>query len=179
MDTWSKILEYLKQLSLFIFGEPNLDHLNYPSLIFLLSTSVIGLLCVFLDFTYYKTTKGKSIFNLSYIGKKGVFSMFLFWGIGAGIVGFLSMRLELITDSVQASIIVGLGWPLIFPRLYSYANANINELEPEEEFTAELEEEFEERPEEESEEKHEEESVDELEKNTKNISKNENIDSNQ
>lgn len=143
-----KILEYLKQSCLFLFGESNLEHLDYPYLIFLISTASIGLLCVLLDFAYYKTTKGKSIFNLSYIGNKGIILMFLFWGIGAGIVGFLSARLGLIAFSIQASIIMGLGWPLMFPRLYSFAKANINEIEPEESFIEEQEEEPEEDPEE-------------------------------
>ncbi len=144
MEERIKIIEYLRQSCLFLFGESNIEQLHFPYLIFLISTSVIGLLCVSLDFAYYKTTNGKSIFNLSYIGWKGTVLMFLFWGIGAGIVGFLASRLELIAFSIQASIILGLGWPLMFPRLYSYVKANINEIEPEESFTFEVEEEPEE-----------------------------------
>ena len=139
-----KILEYIKQTGLFLFGEPSLEQLNYPYLIFLISTSSIGLLCVLLDFAYYKVTNGKSIFGLSYIGTKGIILMFLFWGIGAGIVGFLSSRLGLIALKVQASIIMGLGWPLMFPKLYSYAKTNIDDIEPEETFVSEQEEEPEE-----------------------------------
>jgi len=90
MDNIIKILEYLKQACLFLFGESNTEHLNYPYLVFFISTASIGLLCILLDFAYYKTTNGKSIFNLSYIGIKGTALMFLFWGVGAGIVGFLS-----------------------------------------------------------------------------------------
>ncbi len=150
MEILMKIIEYLRQSCLFLFGESNIGHLNFPYLIFLISTSIIGLLCVTLDFSYYKTTNGKSIFNLSYIGWKGIVSMFLFWGIGAGIVGFLASRLGLIAFSIQASIIIGLGWPLMFPRLYSYAKANIDEIEPEESFTPEIEEEPEEELEDEA-----------------------------
>lgn len=92
------------------------------------------------------------MFNLSYIGFKGTILMFLFWGLGAGIVGFLSSRLGLIAFTIQASILMGLGWPLMFPRLYSYTKTNINEIEPEEEFIDELAEEPEEEEEEEAEE---------------------------
>ena len=144
METFVKIGEYLEQSCLFLFGKSNIEHLNFPYLIFLISTSAIGLLCVTLDFAYYKTTNGKSVFNLSYIGWKGTILMFLFWGIGAGIVGFLAVRLELIIFSIKASIVMGLGWPLMFPRLYTYATAEINNREPEELFTSEMEEEPEE-----------------------------------
>lgn len=150
METIIKILEYLKQSCLFLFGESTLDNLNYPYLIFLIATSAIGLLCVLLDFAYYKTTDGKSLFNLSYIGWKGTILMFLFWGIGAGIVGFLSARLGLIAFSIQASVIMGLGWPLMFPRLYSYTKTNISDIEPEESFIVEQEDESEEVPDEET-----------------------------
>lgn len=144
MEIILNICEYLKQSFLFLFGECNLKDLNYPYLVFLISTSLIGLLCVLLDFAYYKTTKGKSIFNLSYIGTKATILMFLFWGIGAGIVGYLSSRLGLIAFSIQASIIMGLGWPLMFPRLYSYAKTNIDDIEPEESYIIEQEDESEE-----------------------------------
>ena len=139
--TYFKVLEYFEQSLLFLFGQSNIEHLNFPYIIFLISTSSIGLLCVFLDYAYYKITNGKSIFNLSYIGIKGTLLMFLFWGVGAGIVGYLSLRLNLIAFSVQASIIVGLGWPLLFPKLYEMAKINISEIEPEEIPGTELDEE--------------------------------------
>jgi hypothetical protein len=132
-DHYMELFDYLKQTGLFLFGDSNLNNLNYPYLVFLISTSLIGLLCVLLDFAYYNVTNGKSIFLLSYIGKMGTILMFLFWGIGAGIVGFLAVRLGLIAFTIQASIIMGLGWPLMFPRLYALASGNINNIEPEEE----------------------------------------------
>lgn len=151
-----KIIEYLKQAGLFLFGEANLDHLNYPYLIFLISTASVGLLCVLLDFAYYKTNKGKSLLNLVYIGTRDTLLIFLFWGIGSGIVGFLAVRLELMAFSIQASIIMGLAWPFLFPKLYSYAKANIEDGEIEElhseEKEVEPEEDIEEEPEEDIEE---------------------------
>ena len=146
MTNCEKILEYINQTMLFLFGESDLTHLNFPYLVFFMSTSTIGLLCVLLDFSYYKTSKGKSLFGLSYIGWDGVFLMFLFWGIGAGIVGFLSARLGFIASTVEASIIMGLGWPLMFPKLYSYSKNQIEENDLEQEPIYESDEEQEEVP---------------------------------
>jgi len=140
-DMFLNMLEYFRQTCLFIFGEASIEHLNYPYLVFFISTSAIGLLCVTLDFAYYKTSKGKSIFKLSYIEGESTFLVFLFWGIGAGIVGFLASRLELIAFSIQASITIGLGWPLMFPRIYEYSKSNMSELEPYESTTTEIEDE--------------------------------------
>ena len=134
-----KMLEFLKQSCLFLFGDSNAVNLDYPYLVFLFSTTIIGLLCVFADFAIYKTTNGKSIFKLSYIGKQGTLLMFLFWGVGAGIVGFLSARLELVALSIQASVLTGLGWPLLFPKLVTYATTKFEEIEPEEDQTTESE----------------------------------------
>jgi hypothetical protein len=135
-----EVLEYFKLSFLFLFGDfptEQISDLRYPYLIFLISTASIGLLCVLLDFAYYKTTGGKSLFNLSYIGITSTLLMFLFWGIGSGIIGFLSVRLELIAFSIQASILMGLGWPLMFPKLYEYAKSNVNEKDLEQSFMTE------------------------------------------
>lgn len=140
-ELFANMFEYFRQTCLFIFGEPSIEQLNYPYLVFFISTSAIGLLCVTLDFAYYKTSKGKSIFKLSYIEGKSTFLVFLFWGIGSGIVGFLASRLELIAFSIQASITIGLGWPLMFPRIYEYSKSNMGELEPDESTASEVEDE--------------------------------------
>ncbi|MCG8307416.1 MAG: hypothetical protein MI975_08485, partial [Cytophagales bacterium] len=113
MEILSKILDYFSFGFLFLFGDFDPEHiklLRFPYLIFLFSTSFIGLLCVLLDFAYYRVSGGNSIFKLSYIGFWPTVWMFLFWGVGSGIVGYLSVRLELIAFSIQSSIIVGLGW---------------------------------------------------------------------
>lgn len=147
METVLKMIDYLNYTLLFLFGDVDLQQikqLNFPYLIFLFSTSFIGLLCVLLDFAYYKVTNGNSIFNLSYIGVGPTLLMFLFWGVGSGIVGFLSVRLDLFAFSINSSIVMGLGWPLVFPRLYKYAKENIENGVPEESSGVEIEDEPEE-----------------------------------
>lgn len=142
------LIEYLWVSALFLFGKDSHEHLNLPYLVFLISTALVGLFCVALDATNYKITQ-KSLFNLAYIGTKGTLLMFFLWGAGAGIVGYLAVRLGLIAFTIQASIIVGLGWPLIFPRIYSFAVSNIENIDVEEIGTNEIPEEPEEEIEEE------------------------------
>lgn len=151
MDYLCSIWEYIRLSLLFLFGEATTDHLQLPYLVFLIATSLVGLLCVLLDFAYYKTTQ-KSLFNLSYIGFLATVWVFLFWGVGSGIVGFIALRLGLVAFTIQSSIVIGLGWPLLFPKIYEYAKTKVDEVEPVEMHSMEVEEEPEEDLEEDTEE---------------------------
>ena len=86
-------------------------------LVFAAASAVMGLLSVFLDRTIY-SVQGRSVFNLSYgSGFSTSFRLILLWGIGAGIGGFLGAAFNLLQVTRAACIGVGVGWPLVLPRL--------------------------------------------------------------
>ncbi|EMI4517035.1 hypothetical protein V6560_004666 [Vibrio parahaemolyticus] len=102
-------------------------------LAFAIASAIYGLLVVSLDFLIVKTLNKASILALSYIGYRS-FGMFVMWGLGSGIGGLLGAGFGIFEVNRTACIFVGVGWPLILPRLLSSAN---NELSTE---TIEIEE---------------------------------------
>lgn len=104
----------------FLLGQPG----NVPSeyegselLLFSLSGGTMGFLAVVLDWILY-SVRGKSFFDLSYgqsIGR--AIRLVLLWSIGAGIGAFLGGAFDIFEISRAAAVSVGVGWPLILPRL--------------------------------------------------------------
>lgn len=110
---------------------------EYAILVFSITSSFFGMLVVILDALVVKTLNKNSFLKLSYPGWKG-FLVFLLWGVGAGIGGFLGAAIDVFEINRIACVVVGTSWPLILPRLLSTANnelstekidleANINE----------------------------------------------------
>ncbi len=85
--------------------------------IFAIGTSIISLIICLLDWLNTKLFDSNSLLKVGYGGVKAVQS-FLFWGLGAGIAAYIGGLTELFNiQSMNAKIIVGIGWPTVLPRL--------------------------------------------------------------
>jgi len=79
--------------------------------------AIMGLIAVILDRILYEV-RGRSILNLTY--GDGILKTCWFlalWGLGAGVGGFLASAANIVQFTRAACIGVGVGWPLILPRL--------------------------------------------------------------
>lgn len=86
-------------------------------LVFALGCAIMGFIAVVLDRIVYEV-RGRSIFHLTYGG--GILKtcwLFALWGLGAGVGGFLGSAASIVQYTRAACIGVGVGWPLILPRL--------------------------------------------------------------
>jgi hypothetical protein len=86
-------------------------------LVFAAGSATMGLIAVALDWVLF-SVRGRSVFNLSY-GETSANALRLvfLWGIGAGVGGFLGSAAAILQLTRSACIGVGVGWPLILPRL--------------------------------------------------------------
>ncbi|HGZ7315134.1 TPA: hypothetical protein ACOL2D_004570 [Vibrio parahaemolyticus] len=89
------------------------------------ASAIYGLLVVFLDFLVVKTLNKPSLLTLSYVGYKA-FGMFAMWGVGSGIGGLLGAGFGIFEINRTACIFVGVGWPLILPRILSTADSGLS-----------------------------------------------------
>lgn len=93
---------------------------KYPGsfiLVFGVGCAIMGFIAVILDRIVYEV-RGRSIFHLTYGG--GILKtcwLFALWGFGAGVGGFLGSAASIVQYTRPACIGVGVGWPLILPRL--------------------------------------------------------------
>lgn len=86
-------------------------------LIFSIGSALMGLVAVVLDWVLY-SVKGRSVFDLSYGGGYiTAIRLIVLWGVGAGIGGFLGSAAGILQITRAACIGVGVGWPLVLPRL--------------------------------------------------------------
>jgi len=92
-------------------------------IVFTIGCALMGLVAVVLDLTMY-SVKNRSVFNLSYGNSFGNISKLIcLWGIGAGVGGFFGSGADILQFTRWACIGVGVGWPLILPRIVdSFAN---------------------------------------------------------
>lgn len=95
---------------------------------FILVCMLMGCLIVLLDWLLYRAT-GKSALKLVY-GGGNTLRFFVFWGLGAGIGGYLGAATDILKLSLQGSIAAGVGWTLVLPRLMTSAKAEIEEEQP-------------------------------------------------
>src|SRR5207245_1559828 len=82
-----------------------------------LGCAIMGFIAVVLDRIVF-SVRGRSIFHLSYGG--GILKtcwLLVLWGLGAGVGGFLGSAASIVQLTRFACIGVGVGWPLILPRL--------------------------------------------------------------
>lgn len=92
---------------------------------FACASAIYGLLVVFLDFLVVKTLNKPSLLTLSYVGYKSI-GMFVMWGIGSGIGGLLGAGFGIFEVTRTACIFVGVGWPLILPRILSSTETGLS-----------------------------------------------------
>lgn len=86
-------------------------------LVFGVGSALFGLIAVVLDLILFSVRK-RSIFELHYGGKfTTALRLVCLWGLGAGVGGFLGGAAGILQLTRAACIGVGVGWPLILPRL--------------------------------------------------------------
>ncbi|PMN69686.1 hypothetical protein [Enterovibrio norvegicus] len=113
----------IKALDLAFLGDST--HEKYTVIEFAIVSSVYGLLIVLLDFCATKGACRPSTLKLSYAGYKTFFIIFL-WGLGAGIAGLFGAGAGIFEISRTACIFVGVGWPLVLPRLLAASSKDIS-----------------------------------------------------
>jgi hypothetical protein len=100
-------------------------------LVFAAGSAIMGFIAVLLDRTVY-SVRGRSFFHLGYGGGiiKTGWLIFL-WGFGAGVGGFLGSAASIVQFTRSACIGVGVGWPLILPRLIDSFTRDQDQQKPE------------------------------------------------
>ena len=115
----------------FILGETGRIAPEYQGsaiLIFCAGSALMGFAAVVLDWVLY-LVRGRSVFDLTYgRGLTTAVRLVLLWGVGAGIGGFLGGAASILQITRSACIGVGVGWPLVLPRLIdSFAKEQVQE----------------------------------------------------
>jgi hypothetical protein len=65
----------------------------------------------------------KSFLKLGYAGVRPTILVMTLWGLGAGLIGVLGAIFGLFQMTTQASALVAIAWPAIFPRLVQAATS--------------------------------------------------------
>lgn len=100
-------------------------------LVFAVGCAIMGFIAVVLDLIVYEV-RGRSIFHLTYGG--GILKtcrLVALWGLGAGVGGFLGSAANIVQFTRAACIGVGVGWPLILPRLIDSFTSDADQQQPE------------------------------------------------
>lgn len=106
MTFWESLWELM-------LGNPG----NVSISVFTVGSALMGLIVVALDWIIF-SVRGRSFFDLTYGKTTGnTIRLFCLWGIGAGIGGYLGSAASIVQLTRAACIGVGVGWPLILPRL--------------------------------------------------------------
>ena len=114
------------EASAFIFGNADKNAPKISNGGFAIASSFVGGLVFIMDLIVY-TVRGKSFLKLAHSFPYSIW-LFILWGVGAGIGGFLGALLQIVKLNTVACVTVGVSWPLILPRLL---NAAKDDLAPE------------------------------------------------
>ncbi len=108
----------ITELFSFLFNTSSDFELNseWSLLVFSLASGCIGLAVVTLDFLFVKATNKSSILKLSYSGYRTLF-VFLIWGSGAMLGGYIGGAVGIFEITRVASVFVALSWTTVLPRL--------------------------------------------------------------
>ncbi len=117
-------MEFLNNLFEFLFSPGQRELTNVPNahLVFATASAFMGLMVVALDLIIFLLQR-KSVLKLTYQGYRTVLVLVL-WGIGAGLVGLLGGAFKIFQLTLQASVSVGVAWPVILPRLIKSTQAD-------------------------------------------------------
>ena len=113
MNFWDALRELMFGNS----GRVSISYQGYGILVFAVGSAFMGFIAVFLDWIAF-SVRGRSFFNLTY-GKtaRNTLRLWCLWGLGAGLGGYLGSAVSIVELTRAACIGVGVGWPLILPRL--------------------------------------------------------------
>lgn len=117
-----KFLHIMHQVRILMFTE--------ESLVLLVSCSIMGFVIVSIDLACFKAVgdddRGKlSILSLKYSSGRAIFLNYLLWGIGAGLVAYLTTALGIFKCNFNSSAIIAITWPVIFPKLVTKLNKSV------------------------------------------------------
>ncbi len=90
-----------------------------PVLVFAISSGIIGVLVVTLDFLMSLIGRD-SLLNLTH-NWKTLPVFILIWGFGAAGVSFLGAGFSVLEVTLQAAVIAGIAWPVLITRIVSSA----------------------------------------------------------
>lgn len=123
------ILEIFSQIGAFLFsGSGQMpEGTDSPVLVFAISSGIIGVLVVILDFLMSLIARD-SFLNLTHRWKT-LLLFVLVWGFGAALVSFLGVAFSILQATLQAAVIAGVAWPVLMTRIVSSAGGKA---EPEE-----------------------------------------------
>lgn len=112
-----ELSKFLTELFRFLFPAGSLK--------FTVASAVMGFIIVLVDYGAFKL-KGTTYLKLDYKGSQA-FLNFLWWGACAGLGGYIGLIAGLFQNDVKASLMVGVGWPFILPRLIEARRAEEEE----------------------------------------------------
>ncbi len=106
---------------------------NPTILSFALASGFLALIICVLDWVGTLLFDRSSLLGVGFGGRRTLQSIVL-WGFGAGLGAYIGGLIQLFdTESVNARVIVGVGWPTVLPRLLSMAAETVPEEEQGEE----------------------------------------------
>ncbi len=110
-------MEFFKGLIELLFSQQGTitDNQELLLAIFSAGCAAMGIIVVVLDALLFYGM-GQSALNLTYRRWSIVFFL-LFWGVGAGLGGFLGASAQIFQINRVACLTAGIAWPLILPRL--------------------------------------------------------------
>ena len=98
-------------------------------LVFATGSALMGLIAVALDWLVF-TTRGRSIFGVTYGDIGNTIRLVLLWGAGSCLGGFLGSAGSIVQPTRLACIMVAVGWPLMLARLID-SNTHKEDQQPE------------------------------------------------
>ena len=110
MEFWNGLVELLISESGTITGNKGVLLGIFTS-----GSAIMGVIVVILDALIFYSF-GKSVMNLTHKGFN-ILLFIIFWGLGAGLGGFLGAAAGILQINRSACLTAGIGWPLILPRL--------------------------------------------------------------
>ena len=122
-------MEFIEGILQLIFSEEGTysGSESYPLAIFSASSGLMGCLVVVLDWLMVQANRGSAL-KLIYRGPN-ILWLLLIWGAGAGLGGFVGASFCILELNRVASITVGVGWPLILPRIIKSVEAEKEDVE--------------------------------------------------
>jgi hypothetical protein len=101
-------------------------------LVFATGSALMGLVAVALDWLVF-STRGRSIFGITYGNLGNTFRLVLLWSAGSCLGGFLGSAGSIVQPTRLACIMVAVSWPLMLARLIDSNTHKEDQQEPAEE----------------------------------------------
>ena len=110
-------MEFINNILAFLFDGGDISKMEHYNGIFAVSSGLMGLVCISVDFLHYQITRKKSFLNLSYITWRGNLKLFVIWSLCSALMGFAGRMFDIFQLKLIACAITGISWPLILAKL--------------------------------------------------------------